>query len=236
MFYFDPTYLLFLLPGLLFSLWAQSKVKGTYHKYGQVRNVAGVTGAQAARQVLNSQGLYDVQIEPIAGELTDHYDPRSRILRLSQGVYGVPSISAIGIAAHEAGHAIQHAKAYAPLKLRTAIVPAVNIGSQLGFILLIIGIFIGSMGLSWVGVGLFALTTVFAFITLPVEFDASRRAKVALAQVGMVDGGVRGGEEAKGVAAVLGAAAWTYIAGFAVSLLQLLYWVSVLTGSSRRSD
>src|SRR5215216_3627352 len=129
--FFDPLYLLFMLPGLIFSLWAQSKVKGTYNKFSRVPNSAGATGSQAARQVLNSQGLYDVQIEPIPGELTDHYDPRSRILRLSQGVYSVPSISAIGIAAHEAGHAIQHAKAYAPLKLRTAIVPAVNIGSQL---------------------------------------------------------------------------------------------------------
>jgi Zn-dependent membrane protease YugP len=234
--FFDPLYLIFMLPGFLFMLWAQSKVKGTYHKYSRVPNSAGATGAQAARQVLNSQGLYDVQIEPIPGELTDHYDPRSRVLRLSQGVYNVRSIAAIGIAAHEAGHAIQHAKAYAPLKVRTAIVPAVNIGSNLGFILLLIGIFLQITELAWVGVGLFALTTVFALITLPVEFDASRRAKVALAQVGLVDGGVRGGEEAKGVANVLSAAAWTYIAGFAVSLLQLLYWISLLTGSSRRSE
>jgi Zn-dependent membrane protease YugP len=235
MFYFDPTYLLFMLPGLIFSLWAQSKVRGTYQKYSRVANTAGATGAQAARQVLNSQGLYDIQIEPIPGELTDHYDPRTRVLRLSQGVYSVRSIAAIGIAAHEAGHAIQHAKAYAPLKLRTAIVPAVNIGSQLGFILLLLGLFVASLRpIAWVGVGMFALTTVFAFITLPVEFDASRRAKAALAQVGLVDGGVGGGEEARGVANVLSAAAWTYIAGFAVSLLQLLYWVSLLSGNSSR--
>jgi Zn-dependent membrane protease YugP len=237
MFFFDPLYLLFMLPGLLFSLWAQSKVKGTYSKFSRVPNSAGATGAVAARQVLNSQGLYDVQIEAIPGELTDHYDPRHRVLRLSQGVYNVRSIAAIGIAAHEAGHAIQHAKAYAPLRARTAIVPVVNIGSQLGFILLLVGLFVTSLRpVAWVGVSMFALTTVFAFITLPVEFDASQRAKAALAQVGLVDGGVGRGEEAKGVAAVLSAAAWTYIAGFAVSLLQLLYWVSLLTGTSRRSD
>ncbi|HEY7037003.1 MAG TPA: zinc metallopeptidase [Thermomicrobiales bacterium] len=237
MFFIDPTYLLFILPGLIFSLWAQSKVRGTYQRYNRVPNSAGATGAQAAREVLNSQGLYDVQIEPIPGELTDHYDPRTRVLRLSQGVYNVRSIAAIGIAAHEAGHAVQHAKSYAPLKLRTAIVPAVNIGSQLGFILLLVGLFIAALRpVAWVGVGMFALSTVFALITLPVEFDASRRAKVALAQVGLVDGGVGGGEEARGVAAVLSAAAWTYIAGFVTSLLQLLYWLSLLTGNSRRSN
>jgi Zn-dependent membrane protease YugP len=229
-------YLLFMVPGFLFMLWAQSRVKGTYGKYSRVPNAAGATGAQAARQVLNSQGLYDVQIEAIPGELTDHYDPRTRVLRLSQGVYGVSSIAAIGIAAHEAGHAIQHAKAYGPLKLRTAIVPAVNIGSNLGFLLLILGLVIGLTELAWVGVGMFALTTVFALITLPVEFDASKRAKAALATVGLVDGGVRGGDEARGVANVLNAAAWTYVAGFAASLLQLLYWVSILTGNGRRSN
>lgn len=237
MFFFDPLYLVFMLPGLLFSIWAQSKVKGTYSKFSRVPNTAGATGAQAAREVLNSQGLYDVQIEAIPGELTDHYDPRHRVLRLSQGVHNVRSIAAIGIAAHEAGHAIQHAKAYAPLKVRTAIVPVVNIGSQLGFILLLVGLFVASLRpVAWVGVGMFALTTVFAFITLPVEFDASRRAKAALAQIGLVDGGVGSGDESRGVAAVLSAAAWTYIAGFAVSLLQLLYWISLLTGSSRRSN
>src|SRR5690348_7236039 len=131
MFYFDPTYFLFVVPGLIFMLWAQSKVRGTYAKYSQVRNHQGLTGAQAARAVLDSNGLSSIPIEPIAGELTDHYDPRKRVLRLSQGVYGVPSVAAIGIAAHEAGHAIQHAQAYAPLKARTAIVPAVSIGSNL---------------------------------------------------------------------------------------------------------
>jgi Zn-dependent membrane protease YugP len=167
--------------------------------------------------------------------LTDHYDPSKRVLRLSQGIYGVKSVAAIGVAAHEAGHAIQHKEGYAALQLRTAIVPAVNIGSQFGIILLILGFIIGVTQLAWLGVGLFALTTVFALITLPVEFDASRRAKRALVSVGLADGGVAGGSESKAVSSVLDAAAWTYIAGFVASVLQLLYWVSLLTGS-RRSD
>ncbi len=231
--FFDPMYFVFLIPGLLFSLWAQSKVKGAYSKYRQIPNSARVTGAQAARAVLDANGLQDVPIEAVPGELTDHYDPRKRVLRLSQAVYSQPSIASIGIAAHEAGHAIQHAQAYAPLKARTAIVPAVQVGSQLGFILFFAGLLLSITGLAWVGVGLFALTTVFALITLPVEFDASRRARAALVQVGLVDGGVGGGSESQGVAAVLSAAAWTYVAGFVASLLNLLYYVSLLTGNRR---
>lgn len=235
MFYFDPLYFVFMLPGLIFMLWAQSKVKGAYGKYSKVRNSANVTGAQAARSVLDSNGLRDVQIEQIPGELSDHYDPRDRTLRLSQGVYGVPSIAAIGIAAHEAGHAIQHARAYGPLKVRTALVPAVSIGSNLGFIVLIAGFLMGIVGLAWAGVALFALSTIFALVTLPVEFDASNRAKAALVQVGLVDSGRTGGEESQGVAKVLDAAAWTYIAGFASSVLTLLYYVMLVSGM-RRSD
>jgi Zn-dependent membrane protease YugP len=226
-------YFVFMIPGLLFMLWAQSKVKGTYAKYSKVRNMAGVTGAQAARQVLDREGLQNVQIEAIQGELTDHYDPRSRVLRLSQGVYGVPSIAAIGIAAHEAGHAIQHAKAYAPLKARTAMVPLVNIGSNLGFGVLFLGLILNQVGLAWVGVVLFSLSTIFALATLPVEFDASKRAKAALVSVGLVDSGVAGGQESKGVAATLDAAAWTYVAGFAASVLTLLYYVMTVMGMRR---
>jgi Zn-dependent membrane protease YugP len=232
--FFDPLYFVFMIPGLAFMLWAQSKVKGNYQKYAKVRNSAGVTGAQAARRVLDSQGLQDVAIEQVRGELSDHYDPRTRVLRLSEGVYSVPSIAAIGIAAHEAGHAIQHAKAYGPLKARTALVPAVGVGSNLGFGVLFLGIILNQPGLAWVGVGLFALATVFALVTLPVEFDATRRAKAALVQVGLVDGGVGGGEESKGVAKVLDAAAWTYIAGFASSLLTLLYYVMMVSGMRSR--
>jgi len=228
------TYILFMLPGLLFSLWAQSRVKGAYSKYGKIPNAAGVTGAQAARKVLDANGLYDVPIQPIAGQLTDHYDPRKRTLSLSDGVYNANSIAAIGIAAHEAGHAIQHQQGYAPMKARTAIVPAVSIGSNLGIILVIAGLLLSFTGLAWAGVALFGLTTVFAFVTLPVEFDASARAKKALVSVGLVDGGVGRGAEATGVSAVLNAAAWTYIAGFATSLLTLLYYVSLVSGSGGR--
>ncbi len=231
---FDPLYFVFMLPGLAFMLWAQSKVKGNYAKFSKVQNSANVTGAQAARRVLDSQGLHNVQIEPIRGELSDHYDPRSRVLRLSEGVYGVPSIAAIGIAAHEAGHAIQHARAYNPLKVRTAMVPAVNLGSNLGFGVLFMGLLLQQQGLAWIGVALFALSTVFALATLPVEFDATKRAKAALVQVGLVDSGVAGGAESKGVARVLDAAAWTYIAGFAASLLTLLYYVMAVMGMGRR--
>lgn len=226
-------YIMFMIPGLLFMLWAQHKVKSTYKKYSQVQNTANVTGAQAARRVLDSQGLQDVAVESIQGELTDHYDPRSRVLRLSQGVYGVPSVAAIGIAAHEAGHAIQHAKAYGPMKLRSALVPAANIGSTLGFGVLFLGIILSQVGLAWVGIVLFSLATVFALVTLPVEFDASSRAKAALVQVGLVDSGVRGGQEGGGVSAVLSAAGWTYVAGFASSVLTLLYYVMLVTGMRR---
>jgi Zn-dependent membrane protease YugP len=232
--YFDPLYFVFMIPGLLLMLWAQSKVKGSYRKYSKIRNSAGVTGAQAARRVLDSEGLYNVPVEMVRGELTDHYDPRKRALFLSEGVYGQPSIAAIAVAAHEAGHAIQHAKAYFPLKARTAIVPVVSIGSNLGFIVLFLGIIAGSFGLGLIGVLLFALATVFALITLPVEFDASARAREALVRVGLVDGGVAGGQEAKGVATMLSSAAWTYVAGFAASLLTLMYYVMVLMGM--RSD
>jgi len=234
--FFNPLYFVFMLPGLAFMLWAQRKVRGNYEKYSKVRNNAGMTGAQAARRVLDSQGLQDVTIEQVQGELSDHYDPRTRVLRLSTGVYGVPSIAAIGIAAHEAGHAIQHARAYAPMQWRTTLVPAVNIGSNLGFMVIFLGIIIGIAQLAWVGVALFGLATVFALLTLPVEFDATRRAKAALVQVGLVDSGVSGGEESKGVARVLDAAAWTYVAGFASSLLTLLYYVMMVSGMGGRRN
>ena len=231
---FDPMYFIFMIPGILFSLWAQSKVKGSYAKYSKVANAAGMTGAEAARWVLDANGLSSVKIEATPGELSDHYDPRQRVLRLSPGVGGGRSLASIGIAAHEAGHAIQHATGYQWLTARTAIVPAVKIGSNLGLILLIAGIMIGLTGLAWVGVALFALTTVFALITLPVEFDASARAKRALADLKIINTATPEGQtEAKGVEAVLSAAAWTYIAAFAVSLLQLLYYVSLLTGNRR---
>jgi uncharacterized protein len=230
---FDPLYFVFMIPGLLLMLWAQSRVRGSYAKFSKVRNAVNMTGAQVARRVLDANGLYDVPVEATKGELTDHYDPRNRTLFLSQAVYGTPSIAAMGIAAHEAGHAIQHARAFAPLQFRTAIVPAVNIGSSLGIFVLIAGIFLQITELAWVGVALFALSTIFALITLPVEFDASKRAKEALANLGLTDGGLQRGEEGSGVATVLNAAAWTYVAGFAASLLSLLYYVSLISGMNR---
>lgn len=226
-------YFMFMIPGILLMLWAQAKVKGSYAKYSKVANSKNITGAEAARRVLDDNGLQDVQIEMIRGELTDHYDPRNRVLRLSQGIYSVPSIAAVAVAAHEAGHAIQHATGYGPLKTRTAIVPLVNIGSNLGFIVLFAGIFMQMTGLAWAGVALFGLSTVFAAITLPVEFDASNRAKTALVQAGIVDGGVANGPEGKGVDAMLSSAAWTYVAGFASSLLSLLYYVMIVMGMRR---
>lgn len=228
-------YFMFMLPGFLLMIWAQSKVKGSYSKYSKVANTRNMTGAQAARMVLDANGLQDVQIEQIQkrGELTDHYDPRSRTLRLSQGIYGVPSIAGVAVAAHEAGHAIQHATGYGPLNFRTAIVPLVNVGSNLGFMVLLAGLFLQLTGLAWAGVILFGLSTVFAAVTLPVEFDASKRAKVALVQAGIVDGGVAGGQESKGVDAMLDSAAWTYVASFAASLMSLLYHVMMVNGMSR---
>lgn len=229
-------YFMFMLPGILLMLWAQAKVKGSYAKYSKMANHRNLTGAQAARMVLDANGLYDVPVEmdqnPRA-ELSDHYDPRSRKLVLSRGIYSVPSVAAVAVAAHEAGHAIQHATGYAPLKTRTAIVPLVNIGSNLGFIVLLAGLFMNMAGLAWAGVVLFGLSTVFAAVTLPVEFDASKRAKVALVQTGIVDGGVAGGPESKGVETMLNSAAWTYVAGFAASLMTLLYYVMLVTGMRR---
>ncbi len=229
--FFDPLYFVFMIPGVIFMLWAQNKVRGNYNKFGKVRTDSGLTGAQVARRMLDNNGLQNVGVEAIPGELTDHYDPRHRVLRLSQGVYGVPSVAAVGIAAHEAGHAIQHAKAYMPLQVRTAIVPAVGIGSNIGIFVLIGGIFLQQPGLAWLGVALFALATVFALVTLPVEFDATRRAKQALASMGMVNV-----SEGQGVAKVLDAAAWTYIAGFAASLLTLLYYVQLVMGMRGSDD
>lgn len=230
---FDPMYFVFMIPGIILMLWAQSRVKGSYARFSKIRNDVNMTGAQVARRILDSNGLQNVPVEAVKGELTDHYDPSKRALFLSEGVYGQPSIAAMGIASHEVGHALQHAQAYAPLKVRTAIVPAVNIGSQLGIFVLIAGIFLQITGLAWAGVALFALSTIFALVTLPVEFDASKRARQQLVNLGLVDGGLERGQEGRGVASVLNAAAWTYVAGFAASLLSLLYYVSLVSGMGR---
>lgn len=227
MYYLDWTMLL-LIPGLLLGLWAQIKVKSAYAKYGRIATRRGVTAEQVSRDLLSRDGNGNIAIEPIAGELTDHYDPGANVLRLSQGVYGHNSIAAIGVAAHECGHAMQDHHDYGPLKLRTAIVPAVNIGSNLYFPIFLLGLVFSWQPLITVGIVCFALTFVFSLVTLPVEFNASHRALSMLAQGGYVDE-----EELRGVKAVLDAAALTYVAAAISSLLQL---VRLLLLSRNRRD
>lgn len=228
MFFFDPTYLLFALPGLLLGLWAQARVRGTFNQYAKVATSRGLTGAQVARQLLDEQGLYDVQVEETQGFLSDHYDPRNRVLRLSPDVYRTPSVAAAGVAAHEMGHALQHADLYAPLQIRSAIVPAVQFGSMLGPILFIIGFLLNFTSLAWLGVIFFALAVVFSLVTLPVEFDASKRAKKLLAGSGLLFD-----SEVRGVDKVLDAAALTYVAAAVAAIGQLLYYVMLLGGGRR---
>ncbi len=229
MFYLDPLYLILALPGLLLGLWAQMRVKGTFNKYAQVRTTRNLTGAEIARHLLDNQGLYDVRVEETKGFLSDHYDPRTRVLRLSPDVYRTPSVAAAGVAAHEMGHALQHSAGYAPLQIRSAIVPVVRFGSSLAPILIMVGFLLRFTPLAWVGVILFGGAVVFSLITLPVEFDASRRAKALLTQSGIVSH-----EEAGGVSVVLNAAGWTYVAAAIAAIGQLLYYVLLLTGGSRR--
>lgn len=228
MFFLDPLYLILALPGLLLGLWAQARVKGTFNKYSKVRTTRGATGAEIARYLLDQQGLQDVRIEESQGFLSDHYDPRTRILRLSPDVYRQPSVAAAGVAAHEMGHAMQHAIGYTPLKIRSAIVPAVQFGSSLAPILFIIGFLLNFTSLAWLGVILFAAAVVFSLVTLPVEFDASKRAKTLLSGSGILSL-----QEAQGVGKVLNAAALTYVAAAVAAIGQLLYYVLLLTGGRR---
>lgn len=225
---FDPLYLVFALPGLLLGLWAQSRVKSAFKKYSQVRTLRNMTGAQVARALLDAQGLYDVRIEEVQGMLSDHYDPRHKVLRLSPEVYRTPSVAAAGVAAHEMGHALQDANGYAPLRLRSSLVPAVQFGSSLGPWIFIAGFFLQMTTVAWVGVLLFAASVVFALVTLPVEFDASRRAKQLLTSSGLVMG-----DEGRGVDKVLNAAALTYVAAAVAAIGTLLYYVLLLTGGRR---
>ncbi len=216
----DIYYLLLVVPAFLLALWAQAKVKGTYRKMSAVRNARNLTGAQAAARVLYEHGITNVTIEHISGELTDHFDPRSNVIRLSDGVYDSSSVAAVGIACHEAGHAVQYAKNYAPIRLRNSILPVCNIGSRLGIPLAVVGLFIwGTVGryLFWTGILLYSLVALFQLVTLPVEFDASRRALAAIDSTGML-----AGEEYKGAKKVLTAAALTYVAALAVSLANLM--------------
>lgn len=224
-------YLLFSLPALLLGLWAQFKVQGAFRKYSAIRSYTGLTGAEVARRMLNSHGLSNVQVEQTQGMLTDHYDPRGKVLRLSAGVYQSNSLAAAGVAAHEAGHALQDAQGYAFLNFRTMMVPTVQIGSWLGPIIFMIGLFMSSSigtNLAWIGLAIFAGTAVFALITLPVEFDATRRAKAWLS-----DSGVIYGEERNGINAVLDAAALTYIAAAIQAISTIMYYAFLLLGRSR---
>jgi Zn-dependent membrane protease YugP len=223
--YFDSTYLI-LLPAILFALWAQSRVKSTYAKYS--REFAGLTGAEAARMVLEMNGVNDVDIRPIAGELTDHFDPKTNTISLSQGVYNVTSVAAVGIAAHEAGHAVQYAVGYSPIKLRTAIIPVTNIGSTLSWPLLLIGVLLGNQTLAMAGVVLFCAVVLFQLITLPVEFNASNRALDTLGASGYLQP-----EQLNGAAKVLRAAAMTYVAALAQALAQLLRLLMIAKRSRR---
>ena len=232
-YYFDPT-LIFVIIGAVLSMAASAKVNSTYSKYSKVRSMSGMTGADAAKRLLNSQGIYDVQVRPVSGQLTDHYDPRSKTVNLSDSVYGSTSVAAIGVAAHECGHAMQHNAGYVPLKLRGAIVPVANIGSQAAFPIILLGFFIGGVGSPLVNVGLilFSLAVIFQLVTLPVEFNASRRAVTLLGQVGIL-----GTEELGHTRKVLGAAALTYVAALAATVLQLARLVFLFGGvGGRRSD
>ena len=204
---------------LALGLWAQAKVKRTFAKWSQVPVRNGMTGAQAAAEVIRASGLPDVEIRPVEGRLSDHYDPRSRTLNLSADVGQASTVAALGVAAHEAGHAIQDARGYVPMRIRQTVVPVASIGSSLAFPLIVLGFILGSFGLVNVGLALFTAIVLFQLVTLPVEFDASRRALVALR-----DGGLLATDELDGAKQVLSAAAWTYVAAFVASVAQLLYF------------
>ena len=229
MWFFDPIYLLFAIPPLLLGLWAQFRVQSAFRNYSKVRTGNGLTGAQAARAILDANGLQTVTVERVGGSLTDHYDPRSKVLRLSESVYATPSVAAVGVAAHEAGHALQDKLHYGPLRLRSAIVPAVNIGSWLGPIIFMVGFFMsGATGdtIALIGLLFFAMTAIFALVTLPVEFDASTRAKQQLASTGLLSP-----QEIGGVDKVLDAAALTYVAAAVQAIMTVLYYVSLMSRS-----
>lgn len=229
-YYYDPTYLLVLI-GAVLCIIAQIRVKSTYSKYSRIRSRSGLTGAQAAQRILQLSGIYDVRIEHVRGELSDHYDPSNKVLRLSDSVYASDSIAAIGVAAHECGHAVQHNKGYAPLSFRTALVPVANIGSWAGVPIILLGAFLGmNQMLIQIGIWVFALAVLFQIVTLPVEFNASGRALEMLNNYGML-----GQDETGKCRKVLSAAALTYVAAAAAAILQLLRLI-LLFGNGRRKD
>lgn len=217
---FDPVYMLILLVAGGLSLLANLKVKSAFKRWKRVPTASGLTGAEVAREILRQSGVYDVQVERVGGFLSDHYDPSKKMLRLSPEVFDGSSVAAAGIAAHEVGHALQHAKGYWPLQMRTVLAPAAAAGSNLSTIAIMAGFFTGMLGLVKLGVALFALMVIFVVITLPVEFDASNRAKRLLPEMGLTQG-----NEGVGVAAVLNAAAMTYVAAAFAAVMQLFYWL-----------
>ncbi len=228
MLYFDYTYLLLVLPAVIFAMWAQFNVKGTFNKYAKIRTQSGMTGAMAARQILDKNGLSNVRIERVSGELTDHFNPKNNTVFLSDSTYSADSAAAVGVAAHEAGHAVQYAVGYSPMKLRAAIIPITNIGSNLAMPLILLGIVLSYPLLAYVGVAAFGFSTLFQLVTLPVEFNASSRAMAALSSANLDAG------ELKNARKVLTAAALTYVAALAVSLANLIRLFLIANSGRRR--
>jgi len=229
--FFDPLWLLFAGPALLLALFAQMRISNTYGKYSKVGNMRGITGLAVAKSLLASQGIQDVKIEGTPGRLTDHYDPNTKTLRLSQGVYERTSVAALGIVAHEVGHAVQDHRGYLPLKLRSGLVPLANLGSSLAIILFMLGFLFRWAGFLWLGVFLFSAAVLFALVTLPVELNASRRARAMLSSAGMVSA-----QEMDATKAVLSAAALTYVAALLQSVGQLMYFIFSALGMGRNKD
>ena len=230
--FYDLNYWVFMLPAILLTMLAQFYVNSTYRKWSRVAARSRITGAEAAGRLIRYGGLYDVNIEGVRGNLTDHYDPRRKVLRLSEGVYRGESVAALAIAAHELGHAQQDQEGYFLLRLRSMLVPAVNIGSYLGWILIMIGLLLRLTDLAWLGVLVFSGGAIFALATLPVELNASARARRLLSEAGII----MGAEEERGVNAVLNAAALTYVAALFTAIMQLLYFTSLITGLGGRRD
>lgn len=229
MFFYDPTYFIFMIPAFIIMAMASAYVRSSYNKWSKIRATSGLTGAQAAQRLISTGNLYGVQVAGTQGQLSDHYDPRNKTLFLSQGVYDSPSVAAVAIAAHELGHAMQDAEDYFPMQIRSFLVPVVNIGSNLGWVLIMIGLFLQQMNIAWLGVLVFSGGAVFALATLPVEFNASARAKELLYSTGII----QTEEERRGVNTVLNAAAMTYVAGLITAVLQLLYFVFLIGGRRR---
>lgn len=229
-FFYNPSYLLYMAPALILMILVQLYVKSAYNKWSKVQARSRLTGADVAQRLIRSGGLNNVRVEGIRGKMTDHYDPRTKVLRLSEGVYQNSSVAALAITAHELGHAMQDKEGYFPLRLRSAIVPAVNIGSYLGWILILIGVMLNIVGVAWLGVAVFSVGVLFALVTLPIELNASSRAKQLLVQSGIIVGQ----QEQDGVNNVLNAAALTYVAALVTAVLQLLYWVMMILGMGGR--